>query len=92
MELSNMMEPLVWQRIDSIIAAHEGACACEKCRLDVAALALNMLRPQYVVTTRGAAYAKSRSLDQQFSVDIVTALSNAVRQVNACPHHGRTDA
>ena len=56
------MEDVVWQNIDDVIRGRYGACGCEKCRLDVAALALNYLPPHYVVTEKGELYSKISSL------------------------------
>ena len=87
MEIKNHMENLVWENLDSVLASHPKACKCEKCRYDIAALALNFLPPRYVVTERGQTYARIKSLEQQFNVDIVTAITHAIQIVNARPHH-----
>lgn len=87
MELKNYMENLVWQYLDEVMAGHEDLCRCEQCRYDVAALALNFLPPRYVVTEKGKTWAKANSLDQQFYVDIISALTNAVTIVKSKPHH-----
>lgn len=87
MELKNYMECLVWECLDEVAAGYEDLCRCEQCRYDIAALALNLLPPRYVVTERGRTWAKVNALDQQFYVDIVSALTNAVAVVRAKPHH-----
>lgn len=87
MELKNYMENLVWQQVDDVIKAHPNACDCEKCRYDVVALALNFLPPRYVVTEKGQTYTRIKSLEQQFNIDIITAISNAIKIVNSKPHH-----
>lgn len=91
MELKNYMETLVWQYLPDVLASHRDACTCQHCRYDVAALALNFLPPRYVVTAKGQTLAKVKSLDQQFYVDIVTALTNAITLVKSRPHHNRVD-
>ena len=87
MEVKNHMENLVWENLDSVLSSHPMACKCEKCRYDIAALALNFLPPRYVVTEKGQTYARIKSLEQQFNVDIVTAITHAIQIVNATPHH-----
>lgn len=87
MEVKNYMESIVWDNLDSVLNAHPKACKCEKCRYDIAALALNFLPPRYVVTDKGQTYAKIKTLEQQFTIDIVTAITNAIKIVNATPHH-----
>jgi Late competence development protein ComFB. len=89
MELINYMETLVWQYLPDVFAGHPGTCDCERCRYDVAALALNFLPPRYVVTEKGQVLTKVKSLDQQFNVDIIAALTNAIILVGARPHHTR---
>ena len=94
MELQNYMEILMWQRLDDVLDSHPGICRCEKCRYDIAALAMNFLPPRYVVTDRGQIYTKIKALEQQFNIDIITAITHAVKIVNGTPHHlnsGETD-
>ena len=90
MELRNYMETLVWQSIDEVVAGHQGVCPCERCRFDIVALALNFLPPRYVVTAKGETWAKVKVLEQQFYVDVITALTNAIILVKSRPHHNRT--
>lgn len=87
MEVKNYMESLVWQQVDEIITAHNGICKCEKCRYDIVALALNFLPPRYVATEKGQTYTRIKALEQQFNIDILTAISNAIKIVNSQPHH-----
>ncbi|CVK17801.1 late competence development ComFB family protein [Sporomusa sphaeroides] len=87
MELKNFMEDLVWQQLDEVIENHKHACRCEQCRFDTAALALNLLPPHYVVSARGETFSKAKSLEQQFNVDILTAISQAIQIVSSRPRH-----
>lgn len=87
MELKNYMEELVWTRLDEVMAGHQGMCTCDHCRYDVAALALNFLPTRYVVTEKGEMYTKLRTLEQQFGIDIITAISRAVLIVKNHPRH-----
>ena len=87
MELKNYMEELVWGQLDEVLAGHQGMCSCEHCRYDVAALALNFLPTRYVVTEKGEMYTKLSMLEQQFSIDIITAISRAVIIVKSHPRH-----
>lgn len=48
MEFRNYMEELVICVLDEILARQEIGCKCQRCRLDIAALALNNLPPKYV--------------------------------------------
>ena len=87
MELQNYMEILMWQRLDEVLDGHPAICRCEKCRYDIAALAMNFLPPRYVVTDKGQIYTKIKALQQQFTIDIVTAVTHAVMIVSQTPHH-----
>ena len=87
MELKNYMEKLVMEKLDIVINANPTVCKCERCRHDIAALSLNSLPTHYVVTSSGATYSKIKSLDQQFHVDIVSAITQAIKIVKTSPHH-----
>ena len=49
---------------------------CEQCRLDIAAIALNSLS-RYVVTPKGASYARADLLEMQKYVDVIGAVTKA---------------
>lgn len=91
LELKNYMESLVWQHVEEVVANNQGACQCERCRYDIVALALNFLPPRYVVTQKGETWAKIKALEQQFYVDVVSAITNAVTIVRSTPHHNRSE-
>ena len=80
------MEDVVKDNIDSILERMD-VCKCEKCKLDIIALALNNLPPQYVVTERGKLFSKLNELQQQFETDIQTAIIKAALQVGEHPKH-----
>ncbi len=87
MQVRNYMEVMVWEQLDSILERQQNTCDCLRCRYDIAALALNSLPPRYVVTEQGETFTKIHSLEQQFSIDILTAITNAIAVVNRKPHH-----
>lgn len=89
MELKNLMEDLVRQRLDEITASDQDFCRCEQCRLDITAIALNELPPRYVVTQRGETYSKADILEIQRYVDVVAAVTKAVQTVGKNPRHQR---
>jgi competence protein ComFB len=86
-ELKNYMEDIVWQSLDTVLTNQEDMCKCKKCRYDIMALALNFLPPRYVVTEAGETFTRVKSLEQQFSVDIITAITNAIIIVSSKPRH-----
>lgn len=95
MEVVNIMEKIVWDNMQSVIDSKEGACDCDICRADIAAYALNNLKPRYVATSRGETIAKAQVLENQFYLNAIIALTEAVEVVTARPHHkehkGRND-
>lgn len=86
MVLKNYMETVVEQQIDSIMKA-SGCCMCETCRMDVMAVALNTLHPQYVVSTVGEVYSKAKNMTEQHNTDVVSAIAHAADIVRSRPRH-----
>lgn len=84
--LKNYMEELVVKKTDDILKLMN-ICKCEKCRLDIMALALNELPAKYVVTDKGELFTKVRELEQQFEVDVETAIIKAAVFVGKNPKH-----
>ena len=62
-------------------------CTCDKCLLDIAAIALNDLPPKYIVTEKGELYSKIDTLRQQFEVDVIAAITKAAVLVKRNPRH-----
>jgi competence protein ComFB len=87
LELTNFMEHVVTDYVDEVIAEHKDFCGCPRCRLDVIAIAMNDVKPKYVVTTKGYAYARMGELQAQFKADTIVAVSRAIKIVKAHPRH-----
>ena len=87
MELTNYMEDVVTSYVDEVIANDPDFCDCPRCRLDVIAIALNDVKPKYVVTTKGYAYARMGELQAQFKADTIVAVSRAIKIVKAHARH-----
>ena len=84
--LKNYMEDCVIDMVDNILEGL-GCCVCEKCKLDVTAIALNALPAKYVVTRKGQLFTKLSVLQQQFNVDIISAITKAASMVSKKPRH-----
>jgi len=80
------MEDVVSNNLE-IVLEKEDICKCEKCRLDVMALALNRLPPKYVVTQKGHIYAQLEELELQFKVDVIKEIVKAIEVVRKNPQH-----
>lgn len=84
--LQNLMEDTVLIAVEEFMGKQD-ICKCEQCRLDVAAIALNNLPPRYVVTPKGASYARADLLEVQKYVDVVGAITKAIKLVKEHPRH-----
>lgn len=87
MKVKNIVEKLVWDSLDGVLDAKEGACHCEKCKADIVAFALNHLSPKYVATDKGETIARAGSLDNTVRISVLVALAEAVELVTAHPRH-----
>ena len=87
MELHNLMEDEVVYTVNKLLKDKEDICTCDRCKLDIAAIALNNLEPKYVVTEKGSLYGKLDTLDIQFDVDLVKEVTKAIEIVGDKPHH-----
>ena len=86
MVLKNYTRVAVEEALDTILA-RQGACECDTCRLDIMAIALNNLKPHYVVTEKGELFARVGKMDFQSSIDVTTEISAAIETVKSRPRH-----
>jgi competence protein ComFB len=86
--LVNRMESVVQEALEEVIAKGEIAvCSCERCRLDVLALALNCLSPKYVVTEIGNAVTNVDLDSFQGKANVTMAVYKAIGVVTGRPRH-----
>jgi competence protein ComFB len=85
-QLKNFMEEVVFSLIPDVIEDMP-ICKCDKCKMDIAAIALNILPSKYVVTEQGQLYSKVDTLKTQFEVDVVSAITKAAVIVSKNPQH-----
>ena len=89
LEIVNVMEIVVRPLVDQVLR-EEQMCTCQRCRLDVMAIALNSLPPQYVVSEEGKAYETCKLQGMlQNRVAVYQAILQAVQMVKQRPHHNR---
>lgn len=84
----NVMQILVEEKADEYMKMF-GICCCDKCRLDVRALALNNLPPKYVVLSERERIPRLTVYESRFASDITAKLIQACKQVMLTPHHSR---
>lgn len=81
--LLNLMETLVADRLDAAFEKFN-CCRCDKCKRDVAALALNSLPPHYVLCDPENLQAQ---LDACSTKEVAGALIKAILHVKNHPQH-----
>lgn len=86
-ELHNVIENDVIDAINKLGDTAGDWCSCKKCKLDIAALALNNLKPKYVVTEEGMLFERANNMNQQFNTDVLLEVTKAIKIVGSNPHH-----
>lgn len=87
LKLVNMMKYLVEQELERMLPHYPDLCRCDKCLLDIQAIALNSLPPHYVVSHMGELWARAENMSIQRQVDIQAALTKAIQIVHERPRH-----
>ena len=86
--MQNALEEVVRSIHDQLLRSHAEFCDCVKCRDDVATLALNHLRPRYVVgDPLGAAITRVLLEQDQAKTEVTIAVFDAMKRVDANPRH-----
>ncbi|MBU3111497.1 late competence development ComFB family protein [Clostridium lacusfryxellense] len=86
--LKNFSETEVSNRLNMMLNDYDNICKCEKCKLDIKALALNSLSAKYTVSEQGELYTILLSeINKQEAVDVTSALVRAIEIVSANPKH-----
>lgn len=87
MELHNYMENIVLRNMERVLAEYQDICKCDKCKLDIAAIALNRLQPHYTVTEKGKLFTKVKEMEIQNEVDVIKEITRAIELVSKKPYH-----
>ena len=87
LHLVNINEHIVSETLAEILKKHEGICTCERCRYDMTALALNKLKPNYVVSAEGAVFSRVALLEAQNVADVVRSVTDSISTVSKNPRH-----
>jgi len=86
--LKNFSETEVSNRLSTILKGYDNICKCEKCKLDIEALALNSLSTKYTVSEQGEIYTSALAeVNKQEIIDVTTAIIKAIEIVSANPRH-----
>lgn len=84
--LVNEAERMVIQELEAQLRNAVGVCTCQDCVLDMAAFALNNVKPVYRVSLLGSVYARSGA-NPQYAQGITRAVKDAISRVKANPSH-----
>jgi len=86
--LENEAESLVFKELEDQLNEDWAAevCKCQDCVLDMAALALNTVKPFYRVSLMGKVYAGSL-IDSDYGAEIRAAVKNAITKISVNPAH-----
>lgn len=86
--LANAAEQLVVSELEKQTAERGDAlCGCEECVLDMAAMALNSVKPLYRVSLLGTLYAAHAMEEESYAASVRAAVSAAIDKVGANPSH-----
>ena len=84
LEVMGQMTTLI-RMLDSTLDRFN-CCKCDKCKKDIAALALNRLKPRYVVMKEGE-QEKRRKAELENGSEVTGALVQAILVVKKAPWH-----
>ena len=65
----------------------QSMCRCNDCVLDMAAIALNMVKPLYRVSLLGTLYTAAAMDEQTYAASVRDAVSLAIEKVKKNPSH-----
>ena len=86
--LKNEAEQLILHELETQLAAYnKDICRCEECVLDMAAMALNTVKPMYRFSLLGSLYAASAVSEQVYADSVQKAVAVAISKVSANPSH-----
>lgn len=86
--LKNFSETEVSILLEEILKRYDDICKCDKCKLDIKALALNSLSTKYIVSEQGEIYTKAlNEVNKQEQINVVMAITKAIDVVSANPKH-----
>jgi competence protein ComFB len=86
--LKNESEKLVIEELGEQLGAYRGTiCRCDTCVIDMAAMALNTVKPLYRVSLLGTQYAAQAMSDSSYAKLLKDAVTKAIEKVRKNPAH-----
>ncbi len=87
MKAHNIMEEIVKNYIDDILAKNDEICKCNKCIDEIMAQALSNLPAKYITTDRGAMHTLMEQVRVEQSSEILKELMNGITYLQKHPIH-----
>ncbi|MFA9381451.1 MAG: late competence development ComFB family protein [Acetanaerobacterium sp.] len=87
LQVKNIMEEVVWQKIESILSHVDNCCRCTKCKNDIMAITLNNVPSKYVASKQGEMYSKITACDLQNDTRLSAIITSAILYVKDHPRH-----
>ncbi len=84
--LVNEAERRVLSELEAQMAVAATICKCQDCVLDMAAYALNNVKPTYRVSLMGTVYARAVN-DVEYAAEISRVVADAIKKIKANPSH-----
>lgn len=85
--LVNEAERLVLEHLGKQLDKRsEAVCRCQDCVLDMAAYALNNVKPLYRVSLLGTLYAHALT-GSEYEQEVIAAVNTAIDRISANPSH-----
>ena len=84
--LRNYWEDKVMEKVRSIVGKMD-MCQCDKCFIDICALVLNKLPPQYMTTEKGNLMLKVPGTTAKTELELTVLISRCAKMVQDRPKH-----
>ena len=84
--MHNYMEDMIREKLPHTMKVLR-SCPCERCQLDILAIALNSLPAAYAVTEKDDGAERIKNLRREYEVKVTATLIKAIQQVKSAPRH-----
>jgi len=85
--LKNEAEVLVIREVENQLNNRTDMCLCNECVVDIAAIALNSVKPLYRFSLLGTLYASQAITEKSYADGVKNAVADAIEKVKSNPAH-----
>jgi len=86
-QLKNEAEQHVYHELEAQLANAGDICRCNDCVMDMAAMALNNVKPLYHYSILGNLYAAQANTNQAYADSVQQQVALAIAKVSSNPSH-----